>query len=146
MWWQRVNRPWPHVCHRHHWFHYRIFVGSLYRWISRISYSAQALLKSCMIFNQLNVRVILCCQFWAAYVPCDAQHRDAVQLTFEQIDLIQRLTEKYHPQLTLCTSAEGKQPHGHQESTVICTKSNTFQVQPYLKCVRFRTATWKGLM
>ncbi|XP_075992273.1 uncharacterized protein LOC142987419 isoform X2 [Anticarsia gemmatalis] len=45
-------------------------------------------------------------QFWAAYVPCDAQHRDAVQLTFEQIDLIQRLTDKYHPQLTLCTSAE----------------------------------------
>ncbi|XP_068621398.1 uncharacterized protein [Battus philenor] len=45
-------------------------------------------------------------QFWAAYVPCDAQHRDAVQLTFEQIDLIQRLTEKYHPQLTLCTSAD----------------------------------------
>ncbi|XP_052755537.1 uncharacterized protein LOC113517025 [Galleria mellonella] len=45
-------------------------------------------------------------QFWAAYVPCDAQHRDAVQLTFEQIDLIQRLTEKYHPQLTICTSTE----------------------------------------
>ncbi|XP_026738193.1 dipeptidase 1-like [Trichoplusia ni] len=45
-------------------------------------------------------------QFWAAYVPCDAQHRDAVQLTFEQIDLIQRLTDKYHPQLTLCTSAQ----------------------------------------
>ncbi|XP_047544638.1 uncharacterized protein LOC125076939 [Vanessa atalanta] len=45
-------------------------------------------------------------QFWAAYVPCDAQHRDAVQLTFEQIDLIQRLTDKYHPQLTFCTSSE----------------------------------------
>lgn len=47
-------------------------------------------------------------QFWAAYVPCDAQHRDAVQLTFEQIDLIQRLTDKYQPQLTFCTSADGK--------------------------------------
>ncbi|GBP28942.1 Dipeptidase 1 [Eumeta japonica] len=47
----------------------------------------------------------LCQQFWAAYVPCDSQHRDAVQLIFEQIDLIQRLTDKYHPQLTLCTSA-----------------------------------------
>lgn len=52
--------------------------------------------------------VFVCYQFWAAYVPCDAQHRDAVQLTFEQIDLIQRLTDKYHPQLTLCTSADGK--------------------------------------
>ncbi|XP_038211427.1 uncharacterized protein LOC119831926 [Zerene cesonia] len=45
-------------------------------------------------------------QFWAAYVPCDSQHKDAVQLTFEQIDLIQRLTDKYHPELTFCTSAE----------------------------------------
>ncbi|XP_041968649.1 uncharacterized protein LOC121725669 [Aricia agestis] len=45
-------------------------------------------------------------QFWAAYVPCDSQHRDAVQLTFEQIDLIQRLTDKYHPELTFCTSAD----------------------------------------
>ncbi|CAG9099284.1 unnamed protein product [Plutella xylostella] len=45
-------------------------------------------------------------QFWAAYVPCDAQHRDAVQLTFEQIDLIQRLTEQYQPQLKLCTTAD----------------------------------------
>ncbi|XP_050675738.1 uncharacterized protein LOC126972759 [Leptidea sinapis] len=44
-------------------------------------------------------------QFWAAYVPCDAQHKDAVPLTFEQIDLIQRLTDKYHPELTFCTSA-----------------------------------------
>lgn len=46
-------------------------------------------------------------QFWAAYVPCDSQHRDAVQLTFEQIDVIRRLTEQYQPTLTLCTSAEG---------------------------------------
>ncbi|CAH4002189.1 unnamed protein product [Pieris brassicae] len=45
-------------------------------------------------------------QFWAAYVPCDSQHKDAVQLTFEQIDLIQRLTDKYHPELTFCTSAD----------------------------------------
>lgn len=72
-----------------------------------------ALLQSCVIFNQLYVKVIFRRQFWAAYVPCDAQHRDAVQLTFEQIDLIQRLTDKYHPQLTLCTSAEGKRPATH---------------------------------
>ncbi|XP_055918611.1 uncharacterized protein LOC129950714 [Eupeodes corollae] len=44
-------------------------------------------------------------QFWAAYVPCEAQHRDAVQLTLEQIDVIKRLTERYSPQLTTCTSA-----------------------------------------
>lgn len=46
-------------------------------------------------------------QFWAAYVPCEAQYRDAVQLTLEQIDVIIRLTEKYAPQLITCTSAIG---------------------------------------
>ncbi|KAL9923708.1 uncharacterized protein LOC119633906 isoform X3 [Glossina fuscipes] len=45
-------------------------------------------------------------QFWAAYVPCEAQHRDAVQLTLEQIDVIKRLTDRYAPQLTTCTSAQ----------------------------------------
>ncbi|XP_057661133.1 uncharacterized protein LOC130896821 [Diorhabda carinulata] len=45
-------------------------------------------------------------QFWAAYVPCDSQFKDAVQLTFEQIDVIRRFTEHYQPRLTLCTSSE----------------------------------------
>lgn len=47
-------------------------------------------------------------QFWAAYVPCQAQYRDAVQLTLEQIDVIRRLTDKYSPQIRLCASAAGK--------------------------------------
>lgn len=46
-------------------------------------------------------------KFWAAYVPCEAQYKDAVQLTLEQIDVIIRLTDKYSKDLTLCTSAEG---------------------------------------
>ncbi|CAH1368402.1 dipeptidase 1-like [Tenebrio molitor] len=45
-------------------------------------------------------------QFWAAYVPCDSQYKDAVQLTLEQIDVIRRFTDLYHPRLTLCTSSE----------------------------------------
>uniref|UniRef100_A0A1B0AIR3 Dipeptidase n=1 Tax=Glossina pallidipes TaxID=7398 RepID=A0A1B0AIR3_GLOPL len=48
----------------------------------------------------------MCVHFWAAYVPCEAQHRDAVQLTLEQIDVIKRLTDRYAPQLTTCTSAQ----------------------------------------
>ncbi|XP_039438614.1 uncharacterized protein LOC120419844 isoform X1 [Culex pipiens pallens] len=43
-------------------------------------------------------------QFWAAFVPCEAQHKDAVQITLEQIDVIKRLTERYSPHLTACTS------------------------------------------
>ncbi|XP_054283198.1 dipeptidase 1-like [Macrosteles quadrilineatus] len=45
-------------------------------------------------------------QFWAAYVPCESQFKDAVQLTLEQIDVIKRLTDKYSPPLTYCTSAK----------------------------------------
>jgi len=55
-------------------------------------------------FNSL----LLILQFWAAYVPCEAQYKDAVQISLEQIDVIQRLTDRYTPQLTKCTSAYGK--------------------------------------
>ncbi|XP_031623627.1 uncharacterized protein LOC116340976 isoform X2 [Contarinia nasturtii] len=45
-------------------------------------------------------------QFYGAYVPCEAQYKDAVQLTLEQIDVIIRLTDKYSKDLIICTSAE----------------------------------------
>jgi hypothetical protein len=47
-------------------------------------------------------------QFWAAYVPCEAQYKDAVQITLEQIDVIERLTDRYSPHLVKCTSSYGK--------------------------------------
>jgi hypothetical protein len=46
-------------------------------------------------------------QFWAAYVPCEAQYKDAVQITLEQIDVIERLTDRYSPQMTKCSSVYG---------------------------------------
>ncbi|XP_012597773.2 dipeptidase 3 [Microcebus murinus] len=45
-------------------------------------------------------------QFWSAYVPCQAQDRDAVRLTLEQIDLIRRMCASYS-ELELVTSVEG---------------------------------------
>ena len=36
---------------------------------------------------------LLGAQFWSAYVPCRAQHLDAVQMTLEQIDVIRRLVD-----------------------------------------------------
>ncbi|XP_049808408.1 dipeptidase 1-like [Schistocerca nitens] len=45
-------------------------------------------------------------QFWAAYVPCESQHLNAVQLTLEQIDLIRRLIDKYPDQLMFAASAD----------------------------------------
>lgn len=46
-------------------------------------------------------------QLWSAYVPCSAQHLDAVQIGVEQIDVILRLVEKYPAHLTLATTARG---------------------------------------
>ncbi|XP_030060469.1 dipeptidase 1 [Microcaecilia unicolor] len=46
-------------------------------------------------------------QFWAAYVPCDTQNKDAVKRTLEQIDIIWRMCAKY-PDVFTCakTSAD----------------------------------------
>ena len=46
-------------------------------------------------------------QLWVAYAPCGAQHKDAVQVTLEQIDLIKRLVEAYPSQLELVRTADG---------------------------------------
>lgn len=56
-------------------------------------------------------------QFWAAYVPCEAQHKDAVQQTLEQIDVIIRLTDKYRPKLTMCNSAFGEYKLARRNAT-----------------------------
>ncbi|KAF7400314.1 hypothetical protein HZH66_005498 [Vespula vulgaris] len=45
-------------------------------------------------------------QFWAAYVPCESQHLNAVQLTLEQVDLIKRLIEKYSQQMQFAASSK----------------------------------------
>lgn len=45
-------------------------------------------------------------QFWAAYVPCESQHLNAVQLTLEQVDLIKRLIEKYSQHMQFAASSK----------------------------------------
>ncbi|CAK9797177.1 Dipeptidase 1 [Anthophora quadrimaculata] len=53
-------------------------------------------------------------QFWAAYVPCDSQHLNAVQLTLEQVDLIKRLIEKYSQNMQFAASSrEILEAHGN---------------------------------
>lgn len=42
----------------------------------------------------------------SAYVPCDAQGLDAVQLALEQIDLIQRLTDAYSQHTTMVMTSQ----------------------------------------
>ncbi|XP_032087345.1 dipeptidase 1 [Thamnophis elegans] len=42
-------------------------------------------------------------QFWAAYVPCDTQDKDAVKRTLEQIDVIHRMCHRY-PDTFMCVT------------------------------------------
>uniref|UniRef100_A0A8C3HIY2 Dipeptidase n=1 Tax=Chrysemys picta bellii TaxID=8478 RepID=A0A8C3HIY2_CHRPI len=46
-------------------------------------------------------------QFWAAYVPCDTQNKDAVKRTLEQIDVIHRMCDKYPEAFACVTSSTG---------------------------------------
>ncbi|XP_069702560.1 dipeptidase 1-like [Periplaneta americana] len=46
-------------------------------------------------------------QFWAAYVSCVSQYKDAVEQTMEQIDVIKRLVDKYANDMEFVTTADG---------------------------------------
>ncbi|XP_026867700.2 dipeptidase 1 [Electrophorus electricus] len=45
-------------------------------------------------------------QFWAAYVPCDTQYKDAVRQTLEQIDVIHRMCHRYPEDFMLAASSQ----------------------------------------
>ncbi|XP_017021058.1 uncharacterized protein [Drosophila kikkawai] len=45
-------------------------------------------------------------QVWSAYVPCEAQGLDAVQLALEQIDIVRRLSDMYARETVLATSSQ----------------------------------------
>lgn len=47
-------------------------------------------------------------QFWVAYVSCTAQHKDAVERTMQQIDVIKRLIKAYPNDLQYATTADGE--------------------------------------
>lgn len=49
----------------------------------------------------------LSAQFWVAYIDCNAQYKDAVAETLEQIDVIKRLVKKYPKDLQLVTTPQG---------------------------------------
>ena len=47
-------------------------------------------------------------QLWVAYAPCGSQHKDAVQVTLEQIDLIKRLIGQYPGHLAFVNDSTSK--------------------------------------
>lgn len=50
-------------------------------------------------------------QFWVAYVGCGTQHKDAVERTMQQIDVIKRLVQRYPNDLQYATTADGELNH-----------------------------------
>ncbi|XP_070617876.1 dipeptidase 1 [Erythrolamprus reginae] len=48
-------------------------------------------------------------QFWAAYVPCDTQNKDAVKRTLEQIDVVHQMCHRYPDVFSCVTDAAGIQ-------------------------------------
>ncbi|ROL41182.1 Dipeptidase 1 [Anabarilius grahami] len=48
----------------------------------------------------------LSAQFWAAYVPCETQYKDAVRQTLEQIDVIHRMCHQYPEVFKFAASSE----------------------------------------
>ncbi|KAL6468862.1 hypothetical protein MHYP_G00223860 [Metynnis hypsauchen] len=48
----------------------------------------------------------LAAQFWAAYVACDTQYKDAVRQTLEQIDIVHRMCQKYPEDFMFAASSQ----------------------------------------
>ena len=46
-------------------------------------------------------------QFWAAYLKCEVQEKNAIRNILEQIDVIKRLVKKYPKYLEFVTTAKG---------------------------------------
>lgn len=59
------------------------------------------------LYVVFTVCVIIFYKFWVAYVGCETNHKDAVERTLEQIDVIKRLVAKYNDSMQLVTEADG---------------------------------------
>ncbi|XP_060571272.1 dipeptidase 1-like [Ruditapes philippinarum] len=46
-------------------------------------------------------------QFWACYVPCGSQYKDAIRLSLEQLDVIKKYVAKYPDTFQFVTTAQG---------------------------------------
>ena len=46
-------------------------------------------------------------QFWANYVTCDGQYKDAVRMTLDQMDVIKKFVARYPDTFTFVTTAQG---------------------------------------
>lgn len=70
---------------------------------------------NCLQFDGLFVKIFkilkltfFIFQFWACYVPCSSQYKDAIRLSLEQLDVIRKYVAKYPSTFQFVTTAQGK--------------------------------------
>ena len=49
-----------------------------------------------------------CWQFWAVYVDCGSQYKDAVKLSLDQVDTVKKFIRKYPDVFKFVTTAQGQ--------------------------------------
>nr|XP_040582175.1 uncharacterized protein LOC121130504 [Lepeophtheirus salmonis] len=76
------------------------------------------------------------CQLWVAYAPCGAQHKDAIQVTLEQIDLIKRLSDQYSQLKLVRTSDELIRAHGEGKIASLITVESGHSIGTSLAVLR----------
>lgn len=47
-------------------------------------------------------------QFWAVYVDCGSQYKDAVKLSLDQVDTVKKFIRKYPDVFKFVTTAQGE--------------------------------------
>lgn len=79
------------------WLPWHYFLFNIFFFLFFSVLSSQTLLTFPPFFSSL-------CR--SAYVPCEAQGLDAVQLALEQIDIVRRLSDMYARETVLATSSQ----------------------------------------
>lgn len=60
-----------------------------------------------MLFSVIFNNFFFFQKFWVAYVGCNSNYKDAVELTLDQIDVIKRLVGQNPNDLQLVTTSAG---------------------------------------
>ena len=63
------------------------------------------------IYSLFSFTTLYFLQLWVAYAPCGSQHKDAVQVTLEQIDLIKRFINQYPNHLRFVNDSAGSKEY-----------------------------------
>ena len=63
--------------------------------------------KVYLSYSTISNRIMKTFQFWACYVDCKGQYKDAVRMTLDQLDVIKKFVRKYPDIFRYETTAQG---------------------------------------